>query len=247
MANIIKLKNKTTTGTIVENLEDREMLVNNVDSKAFVRINETLKEFLFDEDLRGGALSTKERINTISNFASPNAGGVISGQFYDNSFHGGASGTLASRANGFDLAPYYTSTPITIDTIGCSVSTGSASSLFKIVIYSSSINGFPENLLYESGDLSSAAAGFFGATLNFTFQSGTQYYLGVRTSSTSTLRTIPITSAVNMGLLSSSATSYTTILRRTITYATAAPAIWNFVNADRIANITPPSIRFRAV
>lgn len=62
----------------------------------------------------------------------------------------------------------------------------------------------------------------------------------------STLRSINVSSAVNLGLTSSTATNYATILRRTVTFATAAPDPWNFTNSDRVAGTTPPSIRFRA-
>jgi hypothetical protein len=187
------------------------------------------------------------RVNTISNFASPNAGGVVSGQYYDNSFQGSASGTLIGAANRIDLAPYYTSVDLPIDRIGCRVSTAVAASLFKIVIYNSGSDGWPDTLAYESGDLSGATAAFAQATLSFTFLKGAQYWVGVRHSSTCTLRTVAVASAVNLGLTSNAASNYATILRRTLTYATPATSPWNFVNADRVANITPPSIRFRAV
>lgn len=199
-----------------------------------------------DADVRGGAASLNARLGTISNFASPNAGGIVTGQYYDNAFQGTASSTLAGAANRIELAPYYTSTTFSIDRIGCGVSTAVAGALFKIVIYSTNAAGWPDALLYESGDLSGATVAFAETTLSFTFLSGVQYWVGVRHSSTCTLRTINVSSAVNLGLTSNNATSYVTVLRRTLTYATPATSPWNFVNSDRVANITPPSIRFRA-
>lgn len=200
-----------------------------------------------DADVRGGAANLNARLGTISNFSSPNAGGVVVGQYYDNSFQGTASATLAGAANRIDLAPYYTSVPLTIDRIGCSVSTGVTGANIKIVIYSSDANGWPDALLYESGDLSAASSGAMAeATLSFSFSSGVQYWVGVRHSSTATLRTINVSSAVNLGLTSSTASNYATILRRTVTFANAAPNPWVFTNSDRVANVTPPSIRFRA-
>jgi hypothetical protein len=35
-------------------------------------------------------------------------------------------------------------------------------------------------------------------------------------------------------------------LRRTLAFATPLPQNWGFLLADRVANITPPSIRMRA-
>jgi hypothetical protein len=119
--------------------------------------------------------------------------------------------------------------------------------LFKIVIYGSNAAGWPDALLYESADLSAAAAAFSEATLSFTFAAGVRYWVGIRKSSTASFRTVPTSSCLNLGLLSNNATSYASILRRTLPYAAPAPANWGFVGADRAANITPPSIRFRAV
>ena len=205
-----------------------------------------LDEMVTEASTKGGAATVNDRLNTISNFASPNAGGVVIGQYYDNSFQGTASSTLIGAANRIDLAPYYTSVPLDIDQLGVAVSTAVASSTIKIVIYSSDSSGWPNTLLYETAALSTAATGYVFESLTFSFSSGVQYWVGVRHSSTATLRTINVSSAVNLGLTSSTAANYATVLRRTLTYATAATSPWNFVNSDRVANITPPSIRFRA-
>lgn len=199
-----------------------------------------------DSDVRGGAASLNDRLGCISNFASPNAGGVVTGQYYDNSFQGTASSTLAGAANRLDLAPYYTSVPLSIDQIGVAVSTAVAAATGKVVIYSADADGWPDVLLYESGDLDFSTTGYKSAALTFTFDSGVQYWVGVHHSSTATIRSINVSSAVNLGLTSSSAANYATILRRTVAYANSAPSPWNFVNRDRVANTTPPSIRFRA-
>lgn len=196
---------------------------------------------------RGSRNSINERISVISNFASPNAGGVVSGFFYDNSFQGTASSTVAGAANRCDLAPYYTSINLPIDQIGIACSTAVASAQAKIVIYDSDANGWPGELLYESGNLDLGTTGYKFASLTFTFQSGRQYWIGVRHSSTATIRTINVSSAVNLGVNGSNGSNYFTILRRTITYANAAPNPWTFVSTDLVANVTPPSIRFRAV
>jgi hypothetical protein len=80
----------------------------------------------------------------------------------------------------------------------------------------------------------------------FTFQSGLQYWIGVRNSSTSSLRTTNAGSLVNLGLASSTSTSFNNKLQRTLAYATPAPAAWGFVATD-LANIAVPThVRFRA-
>jgi len=193
-----------------------------------------------------GATSVSKRLDAMTRMHSSHLG-VVSGQYFDNSFAGAASGTLIGVANRIQLAPYFAPQTFSIDRIGCLVSTAVAGSLFKIVIYSANADGWPDARLYESGNLSGAAAAFVEATMSFTLNAGVVYWLGVRHSSTCTLRTIPVSSARSLGLTTSNATSYATVLQRTLTYATAAPSSWAFVAGDLVANVTPPSIRFRAV
>ena len=179
-------------------------------------------------------------------YASPNAGGFVVGQFYDNSFAANPSSTLIGAVDRIELAPHYSGSASSIDQIGVVVSTAVAASNVKIVIYSSDAAGWPSTLLYESANIASTTAVYVFAALTFTFAAGTRYWVGVRFSAACTIRTIPVTSALNLGLLSSNATSYASVLRRTLAFATAAPNPWVFTNTDRVANITPPSIRFRA-
>jgi hypothetical protein len=70
--------------------------------------------------------------------------------------------------------------------------------------------------------------------------------VGVRWSSTTTIRAINQSSAVNLGVNGNIGVNYFTIIRRTITFTTALPSSWAFVSGDRVANIAPPSIRMRA-
>lgn len=198
------------------------------------------------EAARGSAPNLNARISTISNFASPNAGGVVVGQYYDNCFQGASTQTSAGAANRIELAPYFTSVNLPIDRIGVACTTAVAGALCKVVIYSADANGWPDALLYETGNLDCSTTGMKEEALSFTFLSGTMYWVGVRHSSTATLRHIPSGVAVNLGLWSSTANTYNTVLRRTVTFANPAPDPWVFTNADRAANIHPPSIRFRA-
>ena len=197
-------------------------------------------------EARGDRSTLHKRISCISNFASPNAGGIVVGNYYDNCFQGSASGSLAGATGRFTLAPFYTSDHLPIDQIGVLVATAVAGALGKIVIYSSGADNWPDALEWESGDLDFGTTGFKSAPLSYTFDAGRQYWVGVRESSTATLRTVAVASAVNLGVGGSTGTSYYTVLRRTLAYATATPALWNFVKTDLAANVTPPSIRFRA-
>ena len=198
-----------------------------------------------DASVRGGAVDLNSRIGVISNFASPNAGGLVVGQYYDNSFQGTASSVLAGAANRIDLAPYYTSTTFTMDRVGVAVSTAVAAALGRVVIYSSDTDGWPDTLLFESADLNLSTTGMKEDTVSMQLLSGVQYWVGVRHSSTAALRTINVSSAVNLGLTSSAASNYATVLRRALTFATPATSPWSFANSDRRANTTPPSVRMR--
>jgi hypothetical protein len=196
---------------------------------------------------RGDRTNLDLRISTISNFASPNAGGNIVGQYYDNAFQGTASASLAGTVNRIDLAPFYTSQRLRIDQIGIGVVTAVADSLAKVVIYSSDSNGWPDQLLFEgSSDLNCSTTGYKFHSLDFTFDSGRQYWLGVRFNSTQSIRSVNLASAVNLGVNGSGGNTYFSVLRRTITYSNSSPSDWNFVTGDRAANVTPPSIRMRA-
>jgi hypothetical protein len=143
----------------------------------------------------------QSEIDVVAAFAGANTGGVVSGQYYDNGFNAATQSLLAGVAGQMDLAPYFSRTTMPIDRIGCAVTTGVVGALFKIVIYSSNAQGWPDAKLYESADLSAAAVAFAEATLSFTFQANTCYWVGVRKSSTATLRTVPIAAAANLGLL----------------------------------------------
>jgi hypothetical protein len=198
-------------------------------------------------EARGDRTNLDLRISTISNFASPNAGGNIIGQYYDNAFQATVSASLAGAVNRIDLAPFYTSQRLRIDQIGIGVVTAVAGSLAKVVIYSSDSNGWPDQLLFEgSSDLDCSTTGYKFHSLDFTFDSGRQYWLGVRFNSTQSIRSLALASAVNLGVNGSSGNTYFSTLRRTITYSNSAPSNWNFVTGDRAANVTPPSIRMRA-
>lgn len=193
---------------------------------------------------RGDRSALGLRIATISNFASPNAGGFVVGQFYDNAFQGTAATTGASAINRLDLSPFYTSVRMRIDQLGVAVSTAGAGAA-RCVIYGSDEQGWPDNRVLSVDIQDTGTTGYRFGAVDFTFDSGRQYWLGVHTAAAPTFRCINVSSAVNLGVNGSNGTSYFSILRRTITYASGAPAVWGFLNSDRIA-ANPVSIRMRA-
>lgn len=197
-------------------------------------------------DPQGGAATVGDRIGVISNFASPNAGGYVVGNYYDQSFHSANASTTAGVANRMELYPYFTNVMLDIDQIGIACSTAVASANAKVVIYDTGVDGWPDALLYESGNLDCSTTGYKSASLTFTFESGTMYWIGVRHSSTATLRSIPATSSPNLGVNGSNGTNYFSALRRTLTFGTAATDPWAFTSTDLVAAAIQISIRFRA-
>ncbi len=172
--------------------------------------------------------------------------GLVTGQYIDTQHDCTAHTTLAGAANRIDMTPFIPTRTFSIDRIGVNVTTGVASANVKIVIYSADANGWPDTRLYESGDLSAATSStFVEATMSQTFTAGTIYWLGVRHSSTATLRAMPLASCLPLGLLSTTAAGPATVIRRTLTYATAATTPWVFTNTDRVAGVAPTSIRMR--
>jgi len=120
-----------------------------------------------------GIDALNDRVAIIGSFASPNAGGYVVGQYYDNSFHGAAPGVIAGAANRVEMSPFFVSESLTIDQLGVSVSTAAAGSLLKCFIYGSNSQGWPDQLLYEgNNDLSGASTGFVAHTLTFSFNPG---------------------------------------------------------------------------
>jgi hypothetical protein len=184
-------------------------------------------------------------LGIIGNFASPNAGGYVVGRYYDNSFHAVNSVAIAGAANRAEMSPFFVSESLTIDQLGVSVSTAVAGSLLRCFIYGSNSQGWPDQLLYEgNNDLSGAAVAYVAHTLDFSFNTGIQYWLGVRYSDNTAVRGVNLNSCCNIGLSIAAGTTYVTKVSRTITFANALPQSWAFQDSDLATGVCP-SIRFR--
>ena len=200
---------------------------------------------------RGSHATLAARHQTIEAMASPNVGGVIPGRYYDNAFTATASSNAVGGNNRVEMAPFMTARPLSVDRIGVSVATGVAGALGRCFIYDTGADGWPDQLLWEAADdLDQSAAAFVEHVLTapITLMPGMIYWLGHRHSvGASTLRGVPIGSAMSLGPVSAASNQYASMLRRTITFATPLPAQWAFTEADLVGNSAPPSIRMRAV
>jgi hypothetical protein len=144
---------------------------------------------------------------------------------------GTATGTLAGVANQFDLFPFSPRADVTLDRLGINCTGAVASTLAKIAVYSSDANGRPDQRLTETGDLDCSTIGAKLATVSLTLRRGTVYWIGVRHNSTATLSAWAATATpdINGGPIVPTARK---VLRRTLTYASAAPASWAFVSGE---------------
>ena len=174
-----------------------------------------------------------------------NRWGFITGTYVDQALTALAATTLAGAANRIELYPYIPQVSFSINRLGVYVTTGVASAQVKVVIYDADANGYPNALLYESAAMNVATSStLVEATMSQTFVAGTIYWLGVRHSSTSTLRAIALGASPAFGT-TPTGTAYFTVCRRTLSFATAATDPWVFTNTDRVAGVAPTSMRMR--
>jgi hypothetical protein len=79
------------------------------------------------------------------------------------------------------------------------------------------------------------------------FIKGTLYWLGIWSSSTATYRSIQLSNALIIGGIGAAGitTTYGTVIRRTVSFASAAPDPWVFSSGEITNNIRPPQILAR--
>lgn len=193
---------------------------------------------------RGVRSSLNARISAISNFASPNAGGVIPGRYYDNAFQGAAATNVALVLDQVALAPFYTSDPLTVDQIGVSITTAKAGS-GRCCIYAAGPDGWPSTLVWQgAAPFDTTASGYAYHAERVSIDAGRQYYMGVHTSAGPSIRAVNLGSAVNMGLVDAVGAGYCNIIRMGVPFG-SLPAVFPMASAE-LAAVAPPSIRMRA-
>lgn len=161
-----------------------------------------------------------------------------------------AMGALVGVANLCQLQPVIWPENGAATDFSIVVTTILAAANAKIVIYDSdATTGQPTNLLFESGNLSTATTGIKTATANATvFVKGKPYWVGIRFSgATNAVRALPLAGVMTIGGMgTTSVTTQGTVLRRTITFANAAPSPWVFNSAEITQGILPAAIFLRS-
>jgi hypothetical protein len=147
--------------------------------------------------------------------------------------------TLAGVANRIDLGPWLCPQDMTVDQVGALCSTALAASLGKVVCYASDSEGRPDTLLFETATLDFAAVGFKQVAQAATFLRGTLYWLGLRHSSTATVNAHQPYCSPTLGFPTIPTASPNKLLRRTLTFTTAATANWTYAAAEETAANLP--------
>jgi hypothetical protein len=151
------------------------------------------------------------------------------GQFVANSANATALSTAAQVANRMVIAPFVAAYTMNIDQLGVSISTLLASSFAKCVVYAAdSTTGRPTTVLRETGDIDCSTTGTkFADITSLTLTAGLTYWIGVRTSSTFTLRTLGGGALPALDYTNAATPAPRQTFSRTLTYATAADT-WTY-------------------
>lgn len=162
---------------------------------------------------------------------------IEAGRYTSNGSIAAAATTTAGAANRMEICPWVCPADITVDQFAMNVTTGVASALGKVVVYSSDVNGRPDALLLETGTLDFSSTGQKTVSAALTLRRNTLYYIGVRYSSTATVSAHPLYVTPCLGHQVAALPAKG--LRRTLTFATAAPSTWGYLATEENASVQP--------
>ncbi|MES2665076.1 MAG: DUF2793 domain-containing protein [Pseudomonadota bacterium] len=145
---------------------------------------------------------------------------------------GAATGTLAGAVGRMDLFPFMARAELPVDRLVVNCTTAVAAALAKLVVYTADANGRPDALLLETADLDMSTTGAKLATVALTFRQGRTYWLGLRHAATAAASVWAGTATPDINGGTAVVTTARKVLRRTLAYATPAPASWGFVSSD---------------
>ena len=201
--------------------------------------------------LQAALNSSNVQLSAVATFATPIAGGIVPGRYYDNATSGTNNNNYTGNRDRADMALFVTSRTLTVDQIGFAVVTAGSGAYGRAFIYGCGADGWPSNLLYESGDLDlNTSNSFSGETLAspFTFDANRVYWVGWRfneATSHAVMRSINSSNTPSLGLTSNSGVNYCTVLRRSVPFLSPMPATWVF-NESELFTSNAPSFRMRA-
>ena len=192
----------------------------------------------------GGGGGGASAIGAGATFVGP----ILSTYWYDGTYSGGSTATVAGVANRVDLLPLIPPRTMVIDAIGVRVTTTVAGALARGLIYASSSDGAPGDLLADVQVDCSGGASFGSLPSPLTLQGGQLYYTGVWHSSTATVAALGNSQQRSLGGTSNIGTNTMfSYLRRSIPFSDPAPSPWGFVPSDLGGNASIPTLRLRVV
>lgn len=151
---------------------------------------------------------------------------LASGQIASSSLLGNGFSATASIANRLWAVPFYPSQSITSSNLFVNLTSGTASAIGRILIYSE-LNGDPYEKLFESTNIDCSVGGVKTITTTFNFVQDTKYFICWHGSSTPSMTNIPITSLMMLPQRSSSSLlAWSSIILSSIAIG-SAPAIWS--------------------
>lgn len=166
------------------------------------------------------------------------------GMFISNGLNNTALGTAAQVANRTVITPFIPGHNVTIDQLGCSVSTLLASSNVKLVIYDADSNGRPTTILRETANIDSGTTGTkFSAVSALALTAGKVYWVGLRSSGTQTVRTLGVGATPIISYTNAATPVGQGTLILTQTFGNAA-ADWSYASSQH-SNVAAPLILMR--
>ncbi len=148
--------------------------------------------------------------------------------------------TVVGLADTVELMPFVVPRAMSVLSLGVLVAALVAAAQGKVVAYASNALGQPDKLLAETAALDFSTTGFKSAAVAaFALAAGQLIWLGIRHSSTATINAHATytTPTIDEGITPTA--NPLKVLRRTLAFATPAPANWGFVAAEATFSAAP--------
>ena len=178
-----------------------------------------------------------------SRFSVPLLGLYVPGNYISPASTARANGVVTGSDGVMDLVPLVVTERLDISEVGNNVQTGVGGTAFQVLIYDGDgPYGYAGSLLYKSGTISAASAGWASEAANIILEPNRLYWVGVQYSGSPLLsgRISPETQSI--GVISNVGAE-ANILRKSTTFGDA-PGNWGFATTD-LAVASAINVRLR--
>ena len=185
------------------------------------------------------SLSAIQDMNGIEAFELGESTDIyLSGRCVGVADFGDALTTIVGAGDQLNLIAFTSGKSFSIDEIGINVTDVPllSTNYIKFVIYEASQDNAPSSKVYESAALTVDAAGYISTAVSFNFNKSRRYWIGIRHTGGIRVRAIPVGGIPSLGYNSATATTSSTVLRRSIDFNTAAPTTWVIQATDFISS-----------